>query len=65
MRQNIKEIKESGKVIVLSDSSEWEVDMFDRMDTRFWMCLDSVTVSGDKMTNHSQRDKTVSVKRRK
>lgn len=65
MRQNIKEIKESGKIVVLSDSSEWEVDMFDRMDTRFWMRLDNVSVSGDKMTNHSQRDKTVSVKRRK
>jgi len=63
MKQYIKEIKDSGKIIILDDSSKWEVSMFDRMDTRFWMRLDNVTVTRDKMTNHSQREKTVTVKR--
>ena len=59
----IKEIKDSGKIIILDDSTKWEVDMFDRIDTRLWMKMDSVTVTGNKMTNHGQRDKTISVKR--
>jgi hypothetical protein len=59
----IKEIKDSGKIIILDDSTKWEVSMFDRIDARMWMRMDSVTVKGNKMTNHSQRDKTISVKR--
>jgi len=58
----IKEIKDSGKIIILDDSTKWEVDMFDRIDTRMWMRMDSVTIKGNKMINHSQRDKTISVK---
>jgi hypothetical protein len=59
----IKEIKDSGKIIILDDSTKWEVDMFDRIDARMWMRMDSVTVKGNKMINHGQRDKTISVKR--
>lgn len=61
----IKEIKESGKIIDLDNSTSWEVDVLDRIDTRLWMRMDTVSVNGNKMTNHSQRDKTVTVKRLK
>ena len=63
MKNWIKEIENSGKIIVLDDSSRWEVGMFDRIDTRLWMRLDNVTAAGNEMTNHSQRDKTITVKR--
>lgn len=58
----IKEIKDSGKIIILDNSTKWEVDMFDRIDARMWMRMDSVTVKGNKMINHGQRDKEISVK---
>ena len=58
----IKEIKDSGKIILLDDSTKWEVDMFDRIDARMWMRMDSVTIKGNKMINHGQRDKAISVK---
>lgn len=63
MKQYIKEIKDQGKTIVLDNSSTWEVDMFDRLDTALWMRLDNVTVNGNKMINHNQRDKTVGIKK--
>ena len=63
MKHWIKEIKDFGKLIILDDSSKWEVGMFDRIDTRYWMRLDNVTIAGNKMINHSQRDKTITVKR--
>lgn len=59
----IKEIIDSGKIILLDDSTKWEVDMFSRMDSRYWSRMDSVSVKGNKMINHSQRDKEITVKR--
>ena len=59
----IKEIKESGKIIILDDSTTWEVDMFDRIDTRLWSRMDKVTAAGSKITNHSQRDKTITARK--
>ena len=50
----IKEIKDSGKIIILDDSTKWEVDMFDRIDTRMWMRMDSVSAKSNKMINHGQ-----------
>jgi len=58
----IKEIKDSGKIILLDDSTKWEVDMFDRIDAKMWTRMDSVTIKGNKMINHGQRDKTITVK---
>ena len=63
MKDWIKEIKESGKIIILDDSTKWEVASYDRYDTRMWMRMDNVTVSGNKMTKHGGlREETVSVK---
>jgi len=62
MKNWIKEIKDSGKIIILDDSSRWEVNIVDRIDARLWMRLDNVTVTENKMTNHGQGDKTITVK---
>ena len=62
MKNWIKEIKDSGKLIILSDNSKWFISSFDAFDTKFWMKLDNVSVKGSKMVSHSQRDKTVDVR---
>jgi hypothetical protein len=59
----IKEIIDPGKIILLDDSTKWEVDMFSRIDARYWSRMDSVSIKGNKMINHSQRDKEITVKR--
>jgi len=63
MKNWIKEIKESGKIIILDDSTIWEVDTFNRIDVRMWMRFDNVTVSGNKMTKHGIKDEIITVKR--
>jgi hypothetical protein len=63
MKNWIKEIIDSGRVIILDDSSKWEVDTLDRIEARFWMRLDNVTIAGNKMIKHGHRDKTITVKK--
>lgn len=61
MKDWIKDIQDSGKLITLSTGSKYKVSSYDSFDTRMWMKMDNVSVNGNKMTNHSQRDKTVEV----
>jgi len=57
----IREIEDSGKLIILNDSSKWEVGSYDSFTTRMWMIMDNVSVSLNKMTNLSRNNETVSV----
>ncbi len=59
----IKEVIDSGKILILDNYTKWEVDMFNRMDTRYWRRMDTVSVDGNKITNHSQRDKTITARK--
>lgn len=61
MKDWIKNIEDSGKLIILGSGLKYKVSLYDALDTRFWMKMDNVSVSGSKMTNHNQRDKTVDV----
>jgi len=60
----IRKIEESGKLIILDDSSKWEVSSYDTFTTRMWMIMDNVSVSLNKMTNLSRNNETVSVARK-
>lgn len=61
MSKYIREIEDSGKLIILNDSSKWEVGSYDSFTTRMWMIMDNVSVSLNKMTNLSRNNETVSV----
>lgn len=64
MSNYIRKIEDSGKLIILDDSSKWEVSSFDAFNTRMWMVMDNVSVSINKMTNLSRNNETVSVTRK-
>ena len=64
MSNYIRKIEESGKLIILDDSSKWEVSSYDTFTTRMWMIMDNVSVSLNKMTNLSRNNETVSVARK-
>jgi hypothetical protein len=61
MKDWIKDIQDNGKLIILSNGSKYKVSSYDTYDTKYWMKLDNVSVSENKMTNHNQRDKTINV----
>ena len=63
MQNYIFKIEKFGKLIILNDSSKWEVSISDISTAAMWSQLDNVSVSGDKMTN-LERKETVSVKRK-
>jgi hypothetical protein len=60
----IRKIEDSGKLIILNDSSKWEVGSYDSFTTRMWMIMDNVSVSLNKMINLSRNNETVSVTRK-
>lgn len=64
MSNYIRKIEDSGKLIILDDSSKWEVDLYDTFTTRMWMIMDNVSVLVNKMTNLSRNNETVSVTRK-
>lgn len=64
MSNYIRKIEDSGKLIILDDSSKWEVSSYDAFTTRMWMIMDNVSVSLNKMTNLSRNNETVSVTRK-
>lgn len=64
MSNYIRKIEESGKLITLDDSSKWEVASFDTFTTRWWMIMDNVSVSLNKMTNLSRNNEMVSITRK-
>ena len=64
MSNYIRNIEDSGKLIILNDSSKWEVGSYDSFTTRMWMIMDNVSVSLNKMTNLSRNNETVSVTRK-
>ncbi len=51
MRRSIREILESGKLIVLDDGSKWEVSPYDAYHTKLWMRSDQIDESFGKLTN--------------
>lgn len=53
-----------GEIIVLEDGSVWEVDSYDRYDSRYWMNSDDVIITDgeDKMINVDE-DESVDVRR--
>ena len=64
MSNHIRKIEDSGKLIILNDSSKWEVNSFDLFKTRMWAFMDNVSVSFNKMTNLNKNNETVSVTRK-
>jgi len=64
MSNYIRKIEDSGKLIILDDSSKWEVSSYDAFTTRMWMIMDNVSVSLNKMTNLSRNNETVSITRK-
>ncbi len=63
MNYFITDIQNLGSIIVLDDSSRYEVSSMDRYAVSLWIRGDKVEVSGSRMTNPSRRNKTVSVTR--
>lgn len=61
MQDWIRDIQDSGKIIILSTGTKYQVSSFDAFHSRFWMKLDKISVTGSKMTNHSQREQAVAV----
>jgi len=64
MRRSIREILESGQLIVLDDGSKWKVSSFDAFHTKLWMRMDQVEESFGKLTNVSRGGQSVSVTRK-
>ena len=63
MKASVKEIQDSGKVIVLDDGSTWSVSSFDAFNTRMWMRFASIEINSNKLTNLSRGIQTVHVRR--
>ena len=63
MKASVKEIQDSGKVIVLDDGSTWSVSSFDAFNTRMWMRFDSIEINFNKLTNLSRGNPTVDARR--
>lgn len=61
MKQFIQEVRNGGKLIILSDGTKYKVSDFDAFYTALWMVLDKVSVEHFRMTNHDRRDKPVDV----
>ena len=63
MKASVKEIQDSGKLIVLDDSSKWSVSSFDAFNTRMWMRFDNIEINFNKLTNLSRGSQTVDARR--
>ena len=63
MKASVKEIQDSGKVIVLDDGSTWSVSSFDAFNTRMWMRFDSIEINFNKLTNLNRGNQTVDARR--
>ena len=63
MKASVKEIQDSGKVIVLDDGSTWSVSSFDAFNPRMWMRFDSIEINFNKLTNLSRGNQTVDARR--
>ncbi len=57
----ITDIQDLGSIIVLDDSSRYEISSKDRYAVSLWIRGDKVEVSGSRITNPVRRNKTVSV----
>ena len=60
---SIREIQDSGKLLILSDGSKWEISSFDSFHTRMWMRMDTIEVQLGKLTNET-RKQTVDARRK-
>lgn len=63
MNQRIREVKDGGKLIVLSDGSKWQVSSFDAFHTMMWMPFDEIEVGVAHLINVSRRSQRVSAQR--
>lgn len=61
MKYWIKEIQESGQLIILNNGAKYRISSFDAFHTRMWMRFEEVSVDANRMTNHSRSDKSVAV----
>jgi len=59
MNNYIKEIQDSGKLIVLDDGSKWAVGSYDSFTTRIWLRMDKITVANNELINTSRRNEKV------
>jgi hypothetical protein len=46
-KHTVKSVKDSGKIIVMSDNSKWEVYSLDKFTSKAWGFADRVTVKSD------------------
>lgn len=63
MSQRIREVKDRGKLIILSDGSKWEISSFDAFHTMMWMPFDEIEVGVAHLINVSRRSQRVSAQR--
>jgi hypothetical protein len=64
MRRSIREIQDSGKLIVLDDGSKWEVTSYDAYHTKLWMRSDQIDESFGKLTNLTRGMQSVRARRK-
>ncbi len=64
MKQPIKEIKDSGTLIILEDGSKWEINSFDSFHTKMWMKSDLVEVYFGNLKNVSRNNVSVFAKKK-
>jgi hypothetical protein len=64
MIYTIRDIQDSGKLLVLDDGSKWEVDSCDALNTRMCMRIDKVEVVPGKVINLSRNNQSISARRK-
>lgn len=60
----IREVKEQGRIVILTDGSKWEVSSFDAFHTRLWMVMDEIKVELGSLTNLSRQNRKVNAIRK-
>lgn len=63
MTRSVREVQDSGRLVILDDGSKWEVSSFDSFHTRMWLPLDRVDEKLGKLVNTS-RNQAVDARRR-
>lgn len=62
-KHSIRAKSDDGSILTLDDGSVWEVDSYDRYDSRLWMRMDNVILLDDSIINTDENNEKVGVKR--
>ena len=47
----VQSVSSDGSIVILEDSSVWQVNLIDRVDTMLWLPITDITVCGDALVN--------------